>query len=279
MLSFRAKQRPFMIADYQNGILIEIPAECPWSDSKSPCDIVLHGLRKRRTGPPHPLAVCRCHAHDVAFTIYPAGFVPFARQPLNDQISGSSTPQVPGPTVTARGPNRSLLDALYAADRVMRERVSLSLHLPLHLLFDLATMTTLRDRTLAFASILAGIGDRLDALLLTGTLAGCWGVPFRWNRSPQRLEPLAPDSHRNPLKASTSLKHGLHHGINTSHANATHMGTHDKIHDSTHQARPESFGEPLSPRPPTTAKIEIIGKNRYRSEHDAGPPRPFAQVR
>lgn len=38
--------------------------------------------RHRKTGPDFPLAVVHCRTHDISFTLYPPGFVPYSRVPL-----------------------------------------------------------------------------------------------------------------------------------------------------------------------------------------------------
>ena len=43
------------------------------------CVIGVHHWRSRKTGPLYPLAVAKCRTHRVAFTLYPAGYVPYGR--------------------------------------------------------------------------------------------------------------------------------------------------------------------------------------------------------
>lgn len=59
----------------------EIPARCVASTELdgSDCSIAIHGYRSRKAGPSHPLAVARCKRHEVAFTLYPPGYVPYGR--------------------------------------------------------------------------------------------------------------------------------------------------------------------------------------------------------
>lgn len=46
------------------------------------CDLRAHSYRFRKTGPGHRLLVVRCYTHGLAFTVYPAGYVPYARTSL-----------------------------------------------------------------------------------------------------------------------------------------------------------------------------------------------------
>ena len=45
-----ADRRPYLIANYQDGILREIPFDCPRCDSSSSCDVIIHSLRYRKIG-------------------------------------------------------------------------------------------------------------------------------------------------------------------------------------------------------------------------------------
>jgi len=59
----------------------EVPTRCVASTERdgSDCSIAVHHLRSRKTGPCHPLVVARCKLHEVAFTLYPPGYVPYGR--------------------------------------------------------------------------------------------------------------------------------------------------------------------------------------------------------
>ena len=52
------------------------------SESGRPCRVVHHDRRTRKSGPQHRLVVLRCKTHHRSFTVYPPGYVPFARRPL-----------------------------------------------------------------------------------------------------------------------------------------------------------------------------------------------------
>ena len=59
----------------------EIPAQCMAATDADggACSIGVHHLRSRKTGPSHPVAVARCRTHQVSFTLYPPGYVPYGR--------------------------------------------------------------------------------------------------------------------------------------------------------------------------------------------------------
>lgn len=65
-----------------NGSYVpEIPDQCPYRE-EGPCHVVLDHLRERRTGPQHPLYVCRCLRHLIGYTLYPPGYGPYGQAPL-----------------------------------------------------------------------------------------------------------------------------------------------------------------------------------------------------
>jgi hypothetical protein len=48
------------------------------------CRIIGRGWRERKTGPFSWLKVCRCRFHELSFTIYPFGMMPYSRRSLID---------------------------------------------------------------------------------------------------------------------------------------------------------------------------------------------------
>ena len=78
-------ERRFCISEYhpdEDGKMIpEIPDVCILQDEK-PCKIVIHHLRSRKTGVSFDLFVLQCKMHNIAFTVYPPGFLPYLRKPL-----------------------------------------------------------------------------------------------------------------------------------------------------------------------------------------------------
>ncbi len=200
-----------MIGEYAAGSLVEVPGECPWREPTAPCDVVQHGLRDRKTGPEHALAVCRCHAHGLCFSVYPAGFVPYARRALLDgsasapsyaQAAEDAAAGVAWPRSASGGSDRwwttqrrllrRLCEVLGADGTTLRDRAAIALGLPLRLLADVAGTVGYRARGRAVVAVLDALGDDLDRLLLAGALTGAWGRPWRWQRSPPRLVPLVP---------------------------------------------------------------------------------------
>ena len=81
-----AEARPFLCAPYVvvegNARPVEGISRCPWSRGGEECRLSPHSLRVRKTGPKFPLWVMRCPLHDQYFTVYPVGFVPYARRGL-----------------------------------------------------------------------------------------------------------------------------------------------------------------------------------------------------
>jgi len=77
--------RSFIVTRYlavEGGEFVaEVPARCFASTAAdgSDCSIAIHCHRSRKTGPCHPLVVARCKRHEVAFTLYPPGYVPYGR--------------------------------------------------------------------------------------------------------------------------------------------------------------------------------------------------------
>lgn len=67
--------------DEQGRLRALLPPRCPFADPRTPdCDLGVHHLRERKTGPRFAIAVVRCKTHPVhAFTVYPPGHVPYGR--------------------------------------------------------------------------------------------------------------------------------------------------------------------------------------------------------
>ena len=106
-----ALDRPFIIARYLGSgdqRQPEIPDRCPVDlaaparSHKRICAVRIDHYRVRKTGPEFPLAVCLCTTHGVGFTIYPAGFGPYMRQPADRmEPSGELPDAVPTADVAA----------------------------------------------------------------------------------------------------------------------------------------------------------------------------------
>jgi hypothetical protein len=81
-----AARRSFIVAPYSVGddgsFVPTMPSECAEageSGAGDPCRIWLHRWRPRKTGPRFSLVVVKCRTHNVAFTLYPPGHVPYGR--------------------------------------------------------------------------------------------------------------------------------------------------------------------------------------------------------
>jgi hypothetical protein len=91
------KRKPdFIVSEYrhdeQAGWRPTLPTSCPCAGGAAePCEVAEHSYRERRQGPGHPIVVVQCRAHGRFFTIYPPGFVPYARQALPTTASEVET--------------------------------------------------------------------------------------------------------------------------------------------------------------------------------------------
>lgn len=162
-------------------------------------------MRARKTGPP-TIAVCRCYAHDVSFSVYPEGFVPYARRSLKTEPSadapsfeevaqeaaaGDAWPrQHEGGSERWWSTQLRLLGRLLAVllgdgDASSRHAIAVALAMPLALTEQVHQAKGYRARGQALVDAMAGL--TLDHLLLAGFLAGCWGPAFRWQQEPPRL--------------------------------------------------------------------------------------------
>ncbi len=77
-------QRPFVITAYSAGAsgVLEpaIPEVGPCaSRDREACVVWVDHVRERKTGPCFPLTVLVCGTHEVGFTLYPPGHVPYGR--------------------------------------------------------------------------------------------------------------------------------------------------------------------------------------------------------
>lgn len=168
------------------------------------CHVVLHNHRDRKTGPCHPLAVVRCLQHDVSFTVYPTGFTPYSRRPLTTSIDAtdpslvdvcSSAEEGPWPRGGGEPPGvwstqvrlieRAAAINGMTGDVAVRDAWAAATGVPLTWLFQGQHARGYRRRGAAVLRVAAG--RTLEELLLGGYLAGCWGLPWMWERSPQRL--------------------------------------------------------------------------------------------
>lgn len=77
--------RAFVVTPYvaiEGGeFLADVPSRCLASTETDglDCRIGVHHRRSRKMGPEHPVVVARCTTHQVVFTLYPPGYVPYGR--------------------------------------------------------------------------------------------------------------------------------------------------------------------------------------------------------
>jgi hypothetical protein len=77
--------RAFIITSYSapegGAFLADLPLRCLASTELDGliCLVRVHHRRSRKTGPSHLLTVARCTTHQVVFTLYPPGYVPYGR--------------------------------------------------------------------------------------------------------------------------------------------------------------------------------------------------------
>ena len=98
-------------ADETGRLVPALPEACPHGDDGSACRVVAHHTRQRKTGPRLSLVVARCVCHQVSFTLYPPGQVPYGRTAI--------TPVDPAgrPVSDESGEGRSLWGTLWEAAR------------------------------------------------------------------------------------------------------------------------------------------------------------------
>jgi len=78
---------PYFPSETDGTLICEIPDVCPLGiqlGEQHTCIVTFNYLRERKTGPCIPLVIVQCLTHNVSFTIYPPGHVPYGREPLVD---------------------------------------------------------------------------------------------------------------------------------------------------------------------------------------------------
>lgn len=73
----------------------EMPSWCV-RGSRGKCRLRIDHFRERKTGPCYPLAVVVCSGHELAFTLYPPGHVPYGRVAVAPVGSGGEMIAEPG---------------------------------------------------------------------------------------------------------------------------------------------------------------------------------------
>lgn len=95
------------------------------------CRVGGAGWRARSTGPRHPLRVLRCQVHEIAFTLYPVGHIPYGREPVlgeRDEAGEIDTKSsLVGAAIAAvrgeRWPEELIFDEQGPVQRTQRRRV------------------------------------------------------------------------------------------------------------------------------------------------------------
>ena len=224
--------RSFIVADYgpgANGVLIATPPNvgpCHDQDER-PCVICLDHFRLRSTGPCFPLAVLRCLTHDLGFTLYPPGYVPygrvavapvaldggdvdagvagFANTVFGAAMDGAQAAawhrQCPGGTSkwwsTQGRQVAAAVDLCGVApelDAAARQAQAGALRVDTLLLIEgaqaIAAAPGYRSRGQAVLAVLGRVAVGpcvLERVLAAGHLAGLWGPPWRWDSTAHRL--------------------------------------------------------------------------------------------
>lgn len=202
-------RRPFVQGAYDsNGRLSALPLDCPFGGRGETCSTSAHGTRPRKTGPSHGLAVVHCQVHEQWFTVYPAGFVPYARRQLVDgdvlhdepslmeivdeaavQGGRSGAPDGGGSRST-QGRLLARVSRMFGLDgEAARTAVTLATGIPLSSLDAASKTRPVHERGLALQRLRRGLSA--DDLLRLGATADCWGPPHRWLEHRQQLWPLA----------------------------------------------------------------------------------------
>ncbi len=222
-----------MQAPYETGDFGQpkaaVPGRCPVGADGSECRVGVHSTRVRKTGPCVPLVVARCHRHEIYFTVYPPGHVPYGRaavlpldlagrrvdgrngasfatadtlwQATADAAADERWPETGGLRGCRRTQGRRLelgadLLGLRATART-REQSASALRLPALVLHEAAAtvraQSSWRERASVVMQLLGRcLGPNRSAqwLLAAGEVAGLWGRPSRWDPGGARLVPL-----------------------------------------------------------------------------------------
>lgn len=205
-----------------------LPARCPLGADGSPCRVLAHARRARKSGPEHPVAVCRCHSHSVSFTVYPPGHVPYGRVAIaaadsegrlvrgdalgstvfsavldasdGNGVVGEDAARESRVHRRTQGRRIDLCAAIVGLGGVLSEqvrgRIADALSVPLLTLRAMtqtyAASRSTRERAGAVLLVLKGmdLARRRIGLLVAGHYAGLWGRPSYWEPCSQMLRAL-----------------------------------------------------------------------------------------
>lgn len=215
---------PYVLSEGEFVAVVPSRGPC-WKDGE-PCAIGLHHRRLRKSGLPFGwVAVMRCSKHQLAFTAYPAGHIPYGREPLvalapdgteldegasrhaqaaiADLAEGRSWPRVGAmetdgvrSTQTRRVHEVAGLLGLAVGSGVTPAIAAAILGVPEGGLGETARgLASARDVVIwgrAVGNLWATLARRggrwlMDRFALLGYLAGWWGTPWRWLMRPARL--------------------------------------------------------------------------------------------
>ncbi len=164
------------------------------------CRIVGRGWRERKTGPFQELKLCHCRVHELIFTVYPFGMVPYSRRSLiddpnyfaavSDATQGIKWPEItPDRGSTFKTQKRHImllcqligLEPLSSASERLRASVALGIsHLHLREAADrIRAGPTYEGRARIVMGVLKTLtgGISLTTILRQGHTAGVWGNP------------------------------------------------------------------------------------------------------
>lgn len=202
-------------ADAEGRLAPALPAQCPLGEDGSGCRVGVHDWRPRKTGPGFALAVARCRAHAMTFTVYPPGHVPYGRaaavavdaagRPVGgegarrwqsttfgaalDAAEGARWPEQGGEwhrRTQGRWLERGamLLGLTSATTAKRHELIASALSVPLLALREAARQygrgRSWKSRALAVVSVLGSLA-RGAGVLVSGEIGGLWGRPSRWD--------------------------------------------------------------------------------------------------
>ena len=213
-------------------LVATLPDVGPCHDhDKRRCDIRVHHFRPRSTGPCFPLTVLQCRTHEHGFTLYPPGYVPYARVAvapvaLDGTAAGLGVEAFAGTLLhatldAAKGvawdrecaggsstwwstQGRYVAAAIRLCgvtpdlDAAARQAQAAALWVEMLLLLQgvqsIAEAPGYRSRGRAAVAVLERLAAGrcvLRRVLAAGHLAGLWGAPWRWDERARRLRPWA----------------------------------------------------------------------------------------
>ncbi len=138
--------------------------------------------RERSTGPRHPLRVVRCRTHNVAFTLYPEGHLPYGRMPVLSEPDEAGEVDTKASLVGAaiaaaegqHWPEDLIDDEQGPVGRIQRRRIK---RLGMLVGFDRPQIESTVLGELGLNAVDVGVGSlaqRVAALSKLGTGSGSW---------------------------------------------------------------------------------------------------------